>query len=354
MIRAGRPDAALAPLVPNADGSPENALAPVELGDPDILGQVDNAVRGSGRILVGVGRGPLPASAVPLLAVLDCTLLEGTAPPDADPRTADPRTYVPVADADTATERLSQSVRSGPLAALTLAGLLRMTDRLPVAEGLAAEPAAYSTPLAGPEFAAWRTDRPRRPVPPADQPVLVHHDGGLLRLELDRPERHNAFSAALRDGLVEAMEIARPDDTVTVTVTDAELAGRGPSFCSGGDLDEFGTASDPATAHILRLRQSAGAAVGRCRDRERARLHGACTGAGIEVPAFAARVTAHPDAFFQLPELAMGLIPGAGPTVGVTRRIGRRRAASPALTGHRLSAVATRDWRPVDHLADHR
>ncbi|MGW6356402.1 enoyl-CoA hydratase/isomerase family protein [Streptomyces sp. NPDC055092] len=298
MIRAGRPDAALAPLVLNADGSPENALAPVELGNPDVLGQVDSTVRGCGRILV------------------------------------------------------AQSVRSGPLAALTLAGLLRVTDRLPVAEGLAAESAAYSTLLAGPEFAAWRTGRPRRPVPPTDQPVLVHHDGGLLRLELDRPERHNAFSAALRDGLVEALEIARPDDTVTVT--GVELAGRGPSFCSGGDLDEFGAASDPATAHILRLRQNAGAAASRCRDRVRARLHGACAGAGIEAPAFAARVTAHPDAFFQLPELAMGLVPGAGRTVGVTRRIGRRRVAWPALTGHRLGAVAARDWRLVDNLADHR
>ncbi|MFJ8748990.1 enoyl-CoA hydratase/isomerase family protein [Streptomyces sp. NPDC102441] len=333
----------LAPLSLDAEGSPENALALIELDDPGALGQV-RELSHNGRILVGVGRGPLPAPAVALLPTLDCTLLEGSAP-----QGADPRAYVPVADADAAADHVSQAVRGAPLAALTLAGLLRVTERLPVSEGLAAESAAYSTLLAGPEFAAWRTARPRRPVPPATDPVLVHRDGGLLRIELNRPQRHNAFSAALRDGLVEALEIARLDDTVTTV----ELRGRGPSFCSGGDLDEFGTASDPATAHVLRLRQSAGAAVDRCRERVHARLHGACVGAGIEVPAFAARVTAHPDSFFQLPEVSMGLIPGAGGTVSINHRIGRWRTAWLALTGHRVDAETARDWGLVDHLADH-
>ncbi|MFF1834866.1 enoyl-CoA hydratase/isomerase family protein [Streptomyces sp. NPDC058231] len=344
MVRAARLDDALAPLVLDAHGRPENALALVDLSDPGAFGQVLHAIRDSGRILVGVGRGPLPASAAPLFASLDCALLEGLAP-----HGADPRTYVPVADADEAADRLSQSVRRAPLAALTLAGLLRVTERLPVSEGLAAESAAYSTLLAGPEFAAWRTGRPRRPIPPTDDPVLVHRDGGLLRIELNRPQRHNAFSAALRDGLVEALEIARLDESVTAV----HLSGRGPSFCSGGDLDEFGTAADPATAHVLRLRQSAGAAVDRCRERVHVRLHGACVGAGIEVPAFATRITAHPDTFFQLPELAMGLIPGAGGTVGITRRIGRPRTAWLALTGHRLDAMTARGWGLVDDLADH-
>lgn len=343
MAPADRLDAP-APLTLDAAGRPENALALVELGVPGTLGQLTDAVRDSGRIVVGVGRGPLPASVAPLLTTLDFTLLEGPAPDGADLRTC-----VPVADADAATDRLSQSVRHAPLAALTLAGLLRVTERLPVHEGLAAESAAYSTLLAGPEFTAWRNGRPRRPLPRTDEPVLVHRDGGLLRIELNRPRRHNAFSAALRDGLVEALEIARLDDTVTAV----ELTGRGPSFCSGGDLDEFGTAADPATAHILRLRQSAGAAVDRCRERVHARLHGACVGAGIEVPAFAAHITAHPDTFFQLPELAMGLIPGAGGTVGVTRRIGRWRTAWLALSGHRLDAMTARDWGLVDDLADH-
>lgn len=343
-LNGQRFDDASVPLVLDEDGYPRNPLAVVDLGDPAVLDQLPEALRDGGRINVGVVRGPLPTPAVPLLRMLDCTLLEGPAPRDADPLT-----YVPVTDVDTSADQLERSVRGAPLAALTLVGLLRATERLPVSEGLGAESAAYSTLLAGPEFAAWRAGRPRRPGSSSADPLVVHRDGGLLQIELNRPERRNAFSAALRDGLVEALEIARLDHTVTAV----ELSGRGPSFCSGGDLDEFGTTPDPATAHVLRLRQSAGAAVDRCRERVQARLHGACVGAGIEVPAFAGRITAHADAFFQLPELSMGLIPGAGGTVSITHRIGRWRTAFMALTGHRLDARTARDWGLVDHLAAH-
>ena len=85
--------------------------------------------------------------------------------------------------------------------------------------------------------------------------------------------------------------------------------------------------------------------------RVRAELHGACVGAGIELPAFASRVVAREDAFFQLPELSMGLIPGAGGTVSLPRRIGRQRTAWLALTGARLEAATALDWGLVDELA---
>jgi enoyl-CoA hydratase/carnithine racemase len=42
------------------------------------------------------------------------------------------------------------------------------------------------------------------------------------------------------------------------------------------------------------------------------RVHGSCFGAGVELPAFAGEVIAHPDTTFRLPEVGMGLIPGAG------------------------------------------
>ena len=61
-----------------------------------------------------------------------------------------------------------------------------------------------------------------------------------------------------------------------------------------------------------------------------------CLGAGVELPAFAARVVAHANTSFALPELEMGLVPGAGGTVSLPRRIGRQRTAWLALTGQRL------------------
>jgi enoyl-CoA hydratase/carnithine racemase len=79
-------------------------------------------------------------------------------------------------------------------------------------------------------------------------------------------------------------------------------------------------------------------------------VHGACIGAGIELPAFCGRVTARADARFQLPEVGMGLIPGAGGTVSLPRRIGRQRAAWLALTGERVDAETARRWGLIDAI----
>lgn len=111
------------------------------------------------------------------------------------------------------------------------------------------------------------------------------------------------------------------------------LAGAGPSFCSGGDLDEFGAAPDLVTAHFVRTRHGAGRLLHRLADRTEVRVHGSCVGAGIEPPAFARRVVAAASTTFRRPEVAMGLIPGAGGTVSIPRRIGRWRAFYLALSG---------------------
>jgi enoyl-CoA hydratase/carnithine racemase len=86
-------------------------------------------------------------------------------------------------------------------------------------------------------------------------------------------------------------------------------------------------------------------------DRTTCKLQGACIGAGIELPAFAGRIEARADAFFELPEVGMGLIPGAGGTVSIPRRIGRLRTARMALGGERLSADIALKWGLIDAIA---
>jgi enoyl-CoA hydratase/carnithine racemase len=81
-------------------------------------------------------------------------------------------------------------------------------------------------------------------------------------------------------------------------------------------------------------------------------VHGACVGAGVELPAFASRVVADPGARFRLPEVAMGLVPGAGGTVSLPRRIGRQRTCRLALTGEWLDAETALRWGLVDELAE--
>ena len=174
---------------------------------------------------------------------------------------------------------------------------------------------------------------------------LESHDGVAV-ITLNRPERRNAYGRELRGALVEALELAELDPSIATVVLD----GAGPAFCSGGDLDEFGTTSDLVTAHLVRTRGGAALGMHRLAGRVEARLHGACVGAGIELAAFAGRVVADPDATFALPEVGMGLIPGAGGTVSLTRRIGRQRTAYLALSGRRLDAPTALQWGLVDEL----
>jgi Amidohydrolase family/Enoyl-CoA hydratase/isomerase len=146
---------------------------------------------------------------------------------------------------------------------------------------------AYSTLLGGAEFARWLQRRgPRRPPPSSSQqPVLLDRAASQLRITLNRPERRNAYGREVRDALVEALRLAASDDSIEQVVLD----GAGPSFSSGGDLDEFGTTPDLATAHFVRTRAGAARLLYRLSGRLEARVHGSCVGAGIELPAFAGR-----------------------------------------------------------------
>jgi len=254
-------------------------------------------------------------------------------------------------------ERLVRRVRQQPLASLALVQLLRQTVFLDVVPALAAESWVYSMLLAGPEFARWLASperkalaarRARSASDTADErpPVRVRRDGPLLELVLDRPERHNAYSSAMRDALVEGLAVAVVDPTITQVV----LRGEGDSFCSGGDLSEFGSAPDPATAHVVRATRHPARGLARIGLRLRAELHGACIGAGIELPAWAARVVADESAFFELPELSMGLVPGAGGTASLPRRIGRERTGWLALSGERIDVDTARRWGLVDEV----
>ncbi len=244
-------------------------------------------------------------------------------------------------------ESVLGSIRRNPQASLAWVQLLRHNEKLDAHDGLIAESLVYSVLQAGPEFAAWRARHEIRPPRPSRGPaVLLEREGERLRLCLNRPERHNAFSREIRDALVEGLQLAAADTSIRQIV----LCGAGPSFCSGGDLDEFGSLPDPATAHAVRSTRNASRLLAGLAERTRAEVHGACIGAGVELPAFVSHVVAEAGSFFELPELALGLVPGAGGSVSLPRRIGRQRTALLALTGERLDASTALDWGLVDEL----
>lgn len=241
---------------------------------------------------------------------------------------------------------IAGTVADVPIAAATAAVLLRGSESRSSTTGFQLESAVYAALQAGPEHAAWLTDRARVARRPDPTPrVRAERDGGVLRITIQRPSTRNALDLRMRDELLELLAVAEADPDLSV-----RLAGDGPSFCSGGDLGEFGTAPDPATAHLVRLRRSVGATLDRLADRLSVSVHGRCAGSGVELPAFAGRVVARVDTTFELPELRMGLIPGAGGSVSLPRRIGRHRTAWLLLTGRRIDATTARSWGLVDHI----
>ncbi len=259
----------------------------------------------------------------------------------ADPTSAD--LIVAAEDVD----QLERSVAATPLAAVTLVLLLRSADADDVEAGLIAESAAYSMLQGGPEFARWREANPPTDVIDSEPCVLVERHHEHLDITLNRPHRHNAINTALRDELHEALALPLVDDSIRSVA----LRGSGPSFSSGGDLDEFGRRPDPATGHRTRLARSPARLLHRLRDRTAVYLHGAALGGGIELAAFADRVIAAPDTTIGLPEIGLGLIPGAGGTVSLTRRCGRQRTAALALTGRRIDPATALAWGLVDEIA---
>lgn len=256
---------------------------------------------------------------------------------------------VVVAEDDPARRLIAEHTDGHPVTATTLALLLRGQGGLSVDQGLVAESSAYSVLQSGPEFAAWRVAQRRRSERDRGPRVKVARAGETLVVTLARPQRLNALDAQMRDELVEALTVAAADDSVTRV----ELRAEGRAFCAGGDLDEFGTRSDPATAHLIRLERSVARTLFRLGELHKetvAYVHGACVGSGIELAAFAGTVVAAADTQIALPEIALGLVPGAGGTVSLPRRIGRLRTAWLAFSAATVDAATARQWGLVDEL----
>jgi enoyl-CoA hydratase/carnithine racemase len=263
----------------------------------------------------------------------------------------DDRRTVPVVSVPQALAEVTERCERWPQAAAICDDVLRSVDpAAPAQPGVVTESLAYSTLQSGPEFARWLAGRGPAQVPELPDPVLADRDDQTLYVRFNRTQRHNAFSTDARAALLDALDVARHDPSITEVV----LSGNGRSFCSGGDLAEFGTFADPATAHLARTRHSPALVLdgltARLGRRCRAQVHGQVLGSGLEMAAYCGWVQAHPDAVFGLPELALGLIPGAGGTVSITRRIGRWRTAYLVLSGRRLDAATALEWGLVDEV----
>jgi len=100
----------------------------------------------------------------------------------------------------------------------------------------------------------------------------------------------------------------------------------------------------------VRLQRSVGRTLAALTKPTVSYLHGPCMGSGIELAAFTDTVVGAPDTTLALPEIGLGLVPGAGGTVSLTRRIGRLRTASLAFSAEPIDVTTAKEWGLVDRI----
>jgi len=246
-------------------------------------------------------------------------------------------------------ELLIRQIMANPNAAAIMVQLLRGTEGLPPDRALVHESMCYGLLQGSDEHAQWMAAQTEQDAPEMG-PGTVHVDlkGDILHVVLDRPEARNAIDRVMRDALFEAFSLAAIDPEIRAI----KLRATGTSFSMGADLGEFGTTRDPATAHLIRSYSLPAVPLARRPEILDVHVQGPCVGSGLEIAAFAGRMTASAKAWFQLPELSMGIIPGAGGCVSVPRRIGRQRAALMILSGKRINALTALSWGLIDAIED--
>ncbi|QJB70694.1 enoyl-CoA hydratase/isomerase family protein [Parasphingorhabdus halotolerans] len=245
-------------------------------------------------------------------------------------------------------DRIAANIEKAPVASMVLVQHLRASESLSIQDALTAESFAYATVQKGLEFLEWLHghERSRNQPIAAAKPLLVEMDEAQLNLNLNDPDNLNAIGVTLRDALCEALDLALTDKSIERI----NLTGTGRSFSIGGETNEFGEVSDPASAHWIRSLRLPAWRLARLQERLHVHVNGAAVGAGAEIAAFAQNMTANKDAWFQLPELKYGLIPGAGGTASLPRRIGRQRTAFMALSMKKITAQTALEWGLVDKI----
>lgn len=165
--------------------------------------------------------------------------------------------------------------------------------------------------------------------------------GNILVLTLNNPPV-NALGVEIRRGLLAAIDIANDNPAVKAIL----LVGAGRHFCGGADIRELGqTPQAPALPEVVKRIEDSSKPV-------LAAIQGVALGGGLEVALAAHYRLATGSARLGLPEVLLGLLPGAGGTQRLPRLIGAKAALELMLSGRHLSAREALDLGLVDRLGD--
>jgi len=187
----------------------------------------------------------------------------------------------------------------------------------------------------------------------AYETVNVHRRGGAARIELNRPDRMNAWNRQFGYDLRAAIESVSEDDEVRCVV----ITGAGRGFSSGADLKEMNSNDDldengrpdvyrtlteryhPIITGIRRMPKPVVAAV-----------NGPAVGIGCSLAICSDLIVARESAYLLLAFVNIGLVPDGGSSVFIPARAGHARAFEMAMLGERIPAARALEWGLVNRV----
>jgi 3-hydroxyacyl-CoA dehydrogenase len=173
-----------------------------------------------------------------------------------------------------------------------------------------------------------------------NQTVTFEKRGHIGIINVDNPPV-NALSRAVRQGLLDALAQAKADGAVKAVV----LACRGRTFIAGADITEFGQAPQgPELGAVINAYEASDKPV-------IAAIHGTALGGGLEVALGCHYRVALATAKLGLPEVKLGLLPGAGGTQRLPRLIGFEKAIAMITSGEPIAATEAQALALVDEVA---
>ena len=176
---------------------------------------------------------------------------------------------------------------------------------------------------------------------PTTSPITTSRHGDVLIVTSNNPPV-NALGAAVRQGLVAAIEEADGDDAIKAVVIRCE----GQTFFAGADISEFGKPMVmPMLPQVVDI-------IENCTKPVVAAIHGTALGGGLEVALASHYRIAVPDAKLGVPEVKLGLLPGAGGTQRLPRVAGVQKALEMVTSGAPISARDAHAVGLVDRIAE--
>ena len=173
--------------------------------------------------------------------------------------------------------------------------------------------------------------------------ILTENKDGILRIEIDRPDKKNALTAAMYQAMADAIKSAEADSTVRVVL----IHGKTDLFTAGNDLQDFldnppRDDNRPVFQFLYGISQAQKPIV--------AAVAGPAVGIGTTMLLHCDLVYAAPNARLQLPFVNLGLVPEAGSSLLLAALVGYQRAAELLLLGEPFSAQKAREMGLVTEV----